>query len=103
MSLEKLLGHISQHSWTPSMFPVMPSSKNFHSHNRCGFLIFFLLLSTEGNADAIINGMLEEMALAFDSQMAPELQGHLFAGERPFGLDLLAVDIQRGRDHGMSV
>ena len=42
------------------------------------------------------------MALAFDSQMAGELQGRLFRGGRPFGLDLMAIDIQRGRDHGMT-
>ena len=61
------------------------------------------LLYEEGNADAIINGMLEELALAFDSQTTLELQGRLFRGRLPFGLDLLAIDFQRGRDHGTQI
>ncbi|OQV20448.1 Peroxidase [Hypsibius exemplaris] len=59
------------------------------------------LLYEEGNADALISGMLEEMALAFDPQISEELQGRLFRGQDPIGLDLMAVTIQRGRDHGL--
>jgi peroxidase len=61
------------------------------------------LIYDDGNADAIINGMLEEMALGSDRQVTLELQGRLFRGRLPFGLDLMAIDIQRGRDHGMTV
>lgn len=50
--------------------------------------------------DSIVSGMLEEGALAFDGQHTREVQGRLFRGKLPFGLDLLAIDIQRGRDHG---
>ncbi|XP_055341681.1 peroxidase-like [Paramacrobiotus metropolitanus] len=59
------------------------------------------LLYEDGNADAIVNGMLEEMSLAFDSQTTAELQGRLFRGRMPFGLDITAIDFQRGRDHGL--
>ncbi|OQV25948.1 Peroxidase [Hypsibius exemplaris] len=59
------------------------------------------LLYEDGNTDAIVNGMLEEMALGFDRQVSLELQGRLFRGRLPFGLDLVSIDIQRGRDHGL--
>ncbi|GAU98547.1 hypothetical protein RvY_09677-2 [Ramazzottius varieornatus] len=60
------------------------------------------LLYEDGSADVIINGLLEEPALAFDPQISVELQGRLFRGqELPVGLDLLAISVQRGRDHGL--
>lgn len=69
--------------------------------NLCIIRREFVLSVVDGSADVIINGLLEEPALAFDPQITVELQGRLFRGqELPVGLDLLAISVQRGRDHG---
>ncbi|GAU92093.1 hypothetical protein RvY_04222 [Ramazzottius varieornatus] len=59
------------------------------------------ILYEEGSVDAITAGLLEEATLAFDRHSTIEIQGRLFRGASPFGLDLIAIDIQRGRDHGL--
>ncbi|XP_055345760.1 peroxidase-like [Paramacrobiotus metropolitanus] len=59
------------------------------------------LLYEDGSADSILSGMLEESSMVFDGHHSEEIRGRLFRGDLPFGLDLFAIDIQRGRDHGI--
>lgn len=55
-----------------------------------------------GSLHRIIRGMASQRTLKRDEFMSPELTNHLFqSGPFPFGMDLAAINIQRGRDHGL--
>ncbi len=43
-----------------------------------------------------------QVAQALDDSMSPEVQNHLFQEPgKKFGLDLAALNVQRGREHGI--
>ncbi|XP_068234436.1 myeloperoxidase-like [Palaemon carinicauda] len=51
---------------------------------------------------ALLEGLVNEPAQAADAYLVPTLTERLFAGlDDPVGLDLMALNIQRGRDHGL--
>ncbi|CRL03888.1 CLUMA_CG017012, isoform A [Clunio marinus] len=55
-----------------------------------------------GSLHRIIRGMATQRTLKRDEFMSPELTNHLFQSDSfPFGMDLAAINIQRGRDHGL--
>ena len=62
--------------------------------------LYYCIDIADGSVDAVLAGLVGESALAFDRHATLEVQGRLFRGASPFGLDLIAIDIQRGRDHG---
>ena len=55
--------------------------------------------------DAIFIGLLNDPAYRFDTNLANTLQNHLFEFRLPdntvIAIDLLATNINRGRDHGV--
>jgi len=59
-------------------------------------------LQTTGFLDGLIRGMAEQGSQLWDNSFVKDLRDHLFES-RPGrgGLDLVAVNIQRGRDHGL--
>lgn len=53
--------------------------------------------------DALINGMTTQAMQRMDNLFTQEIQNHLFRPPNSTfgGLDLVALNIQRGRDHGI--
>ncbi|XP_078492478.1 myeloperoxidase [Ciona intestinalis] len=52
-------------------------------------------------AGSVIRGMVTDHAMKFDTDFAEGLIDRLFAEEGKYGKDLPAINIQRGRDHGV--
>lgn len=59
-------------------------------------------LYREGNFDACIHSMINEPSQSVDNHFSEEITNHLFQDTNSsFGMDLVTVNIQRGRDHGL--
>ena len=53
--------------------------------------------------ESFVRGLTTQKAQELDSAFSPELTEHLFQQENEeFGLDLVSLNIQRGRDHGLA-
>ena len=59
-------------------------------------------MKSTGFLDGLVRGMTEQGGQLWDNSFVEDLRNHLFES-RPGrgGLDLVAVNIQRGRDHGL--
>ncbi|KAJ1520516.1 hypothetical protein ONE63_003639 [Megalurothrips usitatus] len=52
--------------------------------------------------DDLGRGLTTQPEMASDQWFTSEITDFLFRSGRPFGLDLRAIDVQRGRDHGLA-
>jgi len=60
-----------------------------------------LSLVTEGGIDPLLKGMATQVQQDFDCKMVDDLRNFLFGQPGAGGLDLAAINIQRGRDRGL--
>lgn len=59
-------------------------------------------LYRQGNFDGCLNSMINDPSQSLDNHFTEELTNHLFQDTNSsFGMDLVSVNIQRGRDHGL--
>ena len=58
------------------------------------------LLRLPGMIDGLVSGLTRERIQKFDSSFSEDITNHLFDGDDN-GMDLVALNIQRGRDHGL--
>jgi len=59
------------------------------------------LLRLAGMFDGLVAGLTREKIQQFDSGFVDDVTNHLFDGDRN-GMDLVALNIQRGREHGLA-
>ena len=57
----------------------------------------------QGQLDSLVRGIVMAPMMPMDRVMSPEVVDHLFEepNMRKSGMDLAALNIQRGRDHGL--
>ncbi|XP_042856580.1 uncharacterized protein LOC122243155 [Penaeus japonicus] len=60
------------------------------------------VIYTKGAVTQLMRGEVAQNAAKVDPFFTPQVTGKLFRGEMPFGLDLAAINMQRGRDHGLA-
>lgn len=61
-----------------------------------------LLELEEGGVDPVLRGMINRPAQAVDTRAVDAVRNFLFGSRAAGGVDLIATNIQRGRDHGLA-
>jgi peroxidase len=60
------------------------------------------LNSTHSSVNPILRGLCNDMSLKADTTFPDSMKDFLFAKKDEWGKDLFAINVQRGRDHGLS-
>lgn len=65
-------------------------------------LLLFSVLTCAGEIDPVLRGMLVQHSESIDVKVVDEMRNFLFAAAHGLGhFDLVAINIQRGRDHAL--
>lgn len=101
------------HTLIPSLIRMLGSDTSTEEYVRLHKMLFDpFRLYAAGEMDRVLRGAMHTSIEASDPYFADELKEHLFEREEekdmkqedrniPCGLDLVALNIQRGRDHGL--
>jgi len=92
------------HSMVQGMMKIYtPDGRQAYNYQlRENFMNTSLYTLNDGkNVNEILRGMTIQHSQKVDSHIDPDLTNHLFNEGKPFGMDLMALNIQRGRDHGL--
>ena len=92
------------HSLVPKTFLSIEKDRNRQPKVMNLKEVFFQPkeMKNPGFFDGLLRGLMDERAKAADSDFVDEIRNHLFEkSDHSGGLDLVAINIQRGRDHGL--
>lgn len=89
------------HSLVNSVFAeIMPNGKT--SGYRLREFFFNPFGFYEGQLDAVLRGLISQASQNRDPFITSDMKNHLYRPkDNPYGLDLAAFNIHRGRDHGI--
>ncbi|XP_022236909.1 chorion peroxidase-like [Limulus polyphemus] len=89
------------HSTSQGSFTEIPSSGNPTSFKlQNNFFHPFGLY--QGQTELLVRGLADQLAQKSDNFVVEDLTNYLFRKmDDSFGLDLMAINVQRGRDHGI--
>ncbi|KAK2721117.1 hypothetical protein QYM36_003405 [Artemia franciscana] len=91
------------HTLLPSTVERWNKNHKYHQSRRLSEILRRPFdMYKPGVCDEYMLGMMNQVAQAMDESMTQEVTNHLFQDEdKRWGLDLAAINIQRGRDHGI--
>jgi len=90
------------HSMIPKTFSSVTKSRSETTLNMRELFFKPASLRNPRFLDGLVRGMTEQGSQLWDSSFVPDVRDHLFeSSPGRGGLDLVAVNIQRGRDHGL--
>lgn len=86
-----------------SMKACLGLSALLTANTKCGWMRLNQFLTSSGGLDPIVRGLIGRKAKlnTQDSMMHDELRDRLFEFSFEMALDLAALNMQRGRDHGI--
>jgi len=90
------------HSMVPHTFTSMSRSRRETVLKMSDQFFNPGTMKSQGFLDGLVRGMSEQGSQLWDNSFVEDLRNHLFeSSSGRGGLDLVAVNIQRGRDHGL--
>eukprot|EP00095_Tigriopus_kingsejongensis_P000560 maker-scaffold776_size99073-snap-gene-0.17 protein:Tk00560 transcript:maker-scaffold776_size99073-snap-gene-0.17-mRNA-1 annotation:"hypothetical protein DAPPUDRAFT_312923" len=95
------------HSIIPSVFKRIQNTRSNRGFTTTMNMreMFFKpndMKQSAGMVDDLIRGLTTQEGELWDNSFSPDIQDHLFeSGKNVGGLDLVSLNIQRGRDHGL--
>ena len=97
---ETISSYIRLHTLIQNWLPLKRSfNESFKPLHEFFFTPYYMY--EPGALDNMAEGLIHENSQGFDSQVTTEMQEHLFqAVDEKFGLDIVSLNLQRGRDHG---
>ena len=93
------------HSMVPASYSSLPPPGRAGGSRRIKLAdIFFkpTVMKEAGFLDSLVRGMSQQASASFDNSFVEDLRNNLFeSAPGRGGLDLVAINVQRGRDHGI--